>query len=46
LVKHNFSQQYVILNVDVIKLKSAPIVEGSDVKNDASSGVKVNNATV
>jgi uncharacterized surface protein with fasciclin (FAS1) repeats len=31
---------------DVVKLKSAKTVEGSDVKIDASSGVKVNDATV
>ncbi|PSB23452.1 fasciclin domain-containing protein [Stenomitos frigidus] len=31
---------------DVAKLKSATTVEGSDVKIDASHGVKINNATV
>ncbi len=50
LIKHlnkpDLYQQYVILNVDGIKLKSATIVEDSEVKIDASSGVKVNNATV
>ncbi len=46
LNKHDLYQQYVILNVDGIKLKSATIVEDSEVKIDAYSGVKVNNATV
>ena len=31
---------------DVAKMKSAKTVEGSDVKIDASKGVKVNDATV
>jgi uncharacterized surface protein with fasciclin (FAS1) repeats len=31
---------------DVVKMKTATTVEGSDVKIDASNGVKVNNATV
>lgn len=31
---------------DVVKLKSATTVEGSDVKIDASQGVKVNDSTV
>ncbi|HLO48819.1 MAG TPA: fasciclin domain-containing protein [Kamptonema sp.] len=31
---------------DVVKLKSAKTVEGSDVKIDASNGVKVNDSTV
>ncbi len=31
---------------DVVKLNSAKTVEGTDVKIDASNGVKVNNATV
>lgn len=31
---------------DVVKLKSATTVEGSDVKIDASNGVKVNDAKV
>lgn len=31
---------------DVVKLKSAKTVEGSEVKIDASSGVKVNDSTV
>ena len=35
-----------VMAADVVKLKSATTVEGSDVKTDASSGVKVNNATV
>jgi uncharacterized surface protein with fasciclin (FAS1) repeats len=35
-----------VMAADVIKLKSATTVEGSDVKIDASSGVKINNATV
>jgi uncharacterized surface protein with fasciclin (FAS1) repeats len=35
-----------VLSGDVVKLKSATTVEGSDVKIDASNGVKVNNATV
>ncbi|MBD2446035.1 fasciclin domain-containing protein [Nostoc sp. FACHB-152] len=35
-----------VLSGDVVKLKSATTVEGSDVKIDASNGVKVNDATV
>ncbi|MGV0025457.1 fasciclin domain-containing protein [Phormidesmis priestleyi] len=35
-----------VMAADVVKLKSATTVEGSDVKIDASSGVKVNDATV
>jgi uncharacterized surface protein with fasciclin (FAS1) repeats len=35
-----------VMAADVVKLKSAKTVEGSDVKIDASSGVKVNDATV
>ncbi len=35
-----------VMAADVVKLKSAKTVEGSEVKIDASSGVKVNNATV
>lgn len=35
-----------VLSGDVVKLKSATTVEGSDVKIDASKGVKVNDATV
>jgi uncharacterized surface protein with fasciclin (FAS1) repeats len=35
-----------VMASDVVKLKSAKTVEGEDVKIDASSGVKVNNATV
>ncbi|MBS3030152.1 MAG: fasciclin domain-containing protein [Dolichospermum sp. DET50] len=35
-----------VLAADVAKLKSATTVEGSDVKIDASHGVKINNATV
>jgi uncharacterized surface protein with fasciclin (FAS1) repeats len=35
-----------VMAADVVKLKSATTVEGSDVKIDASSGVKINNATV
>src|SRR6478672_259997 len=36
-----------VMAADVVKLKSATTVEGSDVKIDASNGgVKVNNATV
>ncbi len=31
---------------DVVKLKSATTVEGSDVKIDASNGVKVNDSKV
>jgi uncharacterized surface protein with fasciclin (FAS1) repeats len=35
-----------VMAADVVKLKSAKTVEGSDVKIDASSGVKVNDSTV
>lgn len=35
-----------VMAADVVKLKSAKTVEGSDVKIDASSGVKVNNSMV
>jgi uncharacterized surface protein with fasciclin (FAS1) repeats len=35
-----------VMATEVVKLKSAKTVEGSDVKIDASSGVKVNDATV
>jgi uncharacterized surface protein with fasciclin (FAS1) repeats len=35
-----------VLSGDVVKLKSATTVEGSDVKIDASNGVKINNSTV
>jgi uncharacterized surface protein with fasciclin (FAS1) repeats len=35
-----------VLSSDVAKLKSAHTVEGSDVKIDASHGVKINDATV
>jgi uncharacterized surface protein with fasciclin (FAS1) repeats len=35
-----------VLSSDVVKLDKATTVEGSDVKIDASSGVKVNDATV
>jgi uncharacterized surface protein with fasciclin (FAS1) repeats len=35
-----------VMAADVVKLKSAKTVEGSDVKIDASNGVKVNDATV
>jgi uncharacterized surface protein with fasciclin (FAS1) repeats len=35
-----------VMAADVVKLKTAKTVEGSDVKIDASNGVKVNNATV
>ncbi|MBW4683825.1 MAG: fasciclin domain-containing protein [Komarekiella atlantica HA4396-MV6] len=35
-----------VLSSDVVKLKSATTVEGSDVKIDASNGVKINDATV
>jgi uncharacterized surface protein with fasciclin (FAS1) repeats len=35
-----------VMAVDVVKLKSATTVEGSDVKIDASNGVKVNDSTV
>ncbi len=35
-----------VLSKDVVKLKSAKTVEGSEVKIDASKGVKINDATV
>src|SRR5919202_2093014 len=35
-----------VLSSDVVKLDKATTVEGSDVKIDASNGVKVNDATV
>jgi uncharacterized surface protein with fasciclin (FAS1) repeats len=35
-----------VLSADVVKLKSAKTVEGTEVKIDASKGVKVNDATV
>ena len=35
-----------VMAADVVKMKSAKTVEGSEVKIDASSGVKINNATV
>lgn len=35
-----------VMAADVVKLKSATTVEGSDVKIDASNGVKVNDAKV
>jgi uncharacterized surface protein with fasciclin (FAS1) repeats len=35
-----------VMAADVVKLTSAKTVEGSDVKIDASSGVKVNDSTV
>jgi len=35
-----------VMAADVAKMKSAKTVEGSDVKIDASSGVKVNDSTV
>ena len=35
-----------VMAADVTKLKSATTVEGSDVKIDASSGVKINDSTV
>lgn len=35
-----------VMAADVVKMKSAKTVEGSDVKIDASKGVKVNDATV
>ncbi len=35
-----------VMAADVVKLKSATTVEGSDVKIDASNGVKVNDSTV
>ncbi|MBE8968387.1 fasciclin domain-containing protein [Nostocales cyanobacterium LEGE 12452] len=35
-----------VLAADVVKLKTAKTVQGSDVKIDASNGVKINDATV
>ncbi|MFN6564128.1 MAG: fasciclin domain-containing protein [Nostoc sp. ChiSLP01] len=35
-----------VLAADVVKLNSAKTVEGSEVKIDASNGVKINDATV
>jgi uncharacterized surface protein with fasciclin (FAS1) repeats len=35
-----------VMAADVVKLKSAKTVEGSEVKVDASSGVKINESTV
>jgi uncharacterized surface protein with fasciclin (FAS1) repeats len=35
-----------VMAADVTKMKSAKTVEGSDVKIDASKGVKINNSTV
>ncbi|NJR38364.1 MAG: fasciclin domain-containing protein [Leptolyngbyaceae cyanobacterium CSU_1_4] len=35
-----------VMAADVVKLESATTVEGSDVKIDASNGVKVNGSTV
>lgn len=35
-----------VMAADVVKLKSAKTVEGSEVKIDATSGVNINNATV
>ncbi|MBD2472201.1 fasciclin domain-containing protein [Nostoc sp. FACHB-145] len=35
-----------VLAADVVNLDSAPTVEGSSLKIDASSGVKINDATV
>ncbi len=35
-----------VMAADVVKLKSAKTVEGSDVKIDATNGVKINNSTV
>ncbi len=35
-----------VMAADVVKLKSATTVQGSDVKIDASHGVKINDATV
>ena len=35
-----------VMAADVVKLTSAKTVEGSEVKIDATSGVKINNATV
>ncbi len=35
-----------VMAADVVKMKSATTVEGSELKIDASSGVKINNSTV
>lgn len=35
-----------VMAADVVKLKSAKTVEGSEVKIDATSGVKINSSTV
>jgi uncharacterized surface protein with fasciclin (FAS1) repeats len=35
-----------VMAADVVKIKSAKTVEGSEVKIDASNGVKINNSTV
>jgi uncharacterized surface protein with fasciclin (FAS1) repeats len=35
-----------VMAADVVKLKTAKTVEGSEVKIDAASGVKINDATV
>ena len=35
-----------VMAADVVNLTSAPTVEGSEVKIDASNGVKINDATV
>jgi uncharacterized surface protein with fasciclin (FAS1) repeats len=35
-----------VMAADVVKLKSAKTVEGSEVKIDASNGVKINSSTV
>ena len=35
-----------VMAADVVKIKSAKTVEGSELKIDASSGVKINNSTV
>jgi uncharacterized surface protein with fasciclin (FAS1) repeats len=35
-----------VMAADVVKIKSAKTVEGSEVKIDASNGVKINDATV
>jgi uncharacterized surface protein with fasciclin (FAS1) repeats len=35
-----------VMAADVVKLKTAKTVEGSEVKIDATSGVKINDATV
>ena len=35
-----------VMAADVVKIKSAKTVEGSELKIDASNGVKINNSTV